>query len=47
MIGSNLQSTDMREQNDNDGFAYLFYYDWFGVGLFREVTRSQYFYNKS
>ena len=33
MIGSNLQSTDMREQNDNDGFAYLFYYDWFGGGF--------------
>ena len=30
MIGSNLQSIDMREQNDIRSFAYLFYYDWLG-----------------
>ena len=28
MVGSNLQSIDMREQNAIGGFAYLFYYDW-------------------
>ena len=49
MVGSNLQSIDMQEQNDIGDFAYLFYDAWLvgEGGLFREVTCSQYFYNKS
>ena len=36
MVGSNLQSIDMREQNAIGGFTYLFYlfyYDWLVGGF--------------